>query len=70
MIVKKGEKPAYDLALEHPNRVSAPTKSGDKVGRAIISKDGSVIKEINLIVKTDIDALSLKDCFDKVATAW
>lgn len=50
--------------------MSAPTKSGQVIGKAILSKDGNLIKEIDVIVKTDIDKLSFKDCFDRVASAW
>ena len=67
---KKGEKPNYEVTFENPKRISAPTKENDVVGKAIISNDGAVVKEIDLIVKNDIEGLSLKDCFDKVVVGW
>lgn len=70
VVVKKGEKPNYEVTFENPKRISAPTKENDVVGKAIISNDGAVVKEIDLIVKNDIEGLSLKDCFDKVVVGW
>lgn len=69
-VVKKGDNSTYELSFENPDSVKAPTKVGDVVGKAIISKDGNVIKQIDLIVKENIEKLSLKDCIDKVVVSW
>ena len=70
VVVKKGDAHNYEVTYDSPNKISAPTREGDIVGKAIISKEGSVVKEIDLEVRTNIDALSLKDCFDKVVENW
>lgn len=70
VVVKKGDAHNYEVIYDSPNKISAPTREGDIVGKAIISKEGSVVKEIELEVRTNIDALSLKDCFDKVVENW
>ena len=70
VIAKKGDKTNIDLDLNLPEKINAPTKAGDVVGKAILSQNGNVIKEIDLIIKTDIQPLSLKDCFDKVVYQW
>ena len=70
MIAQKGQKSDIEVTYSLPEKINAPTKEGDIVGKAILSKDGNVLKEINLIVKENIDSLSLKDCFDKVALGW
>lgn len=70
VVCKKGEKPVYEVTYENPNRVNAPTKSGDCIGKAYVSKEGNIVKEIDLIVKENIDKLSLKDCFDRVTQSW
>ena len=70
VVVKKGDAHNYEVTYDRPNKISAPTREGDIVGKAIISKEGSVVKEIDLEVRTNIDALSLKDCFDKVVESW
>lgn len=70
VVVKKGDAHNYEVTYDSPNKISAPTREGDIVGKAIISKEGNVVKEIDLEVRTNIDALSLKDCFDKVVKSW
>lgn len=70
VIVKKGDAHNYEVTYDSPNKISAPTREGDIVGKAIISKEGNVVKEIDLEVRANIDALSLKDCFDKVVESW
>ena len=70
VVVKKGDKASYDVTFENPTEVKAPTKQEDIIGKAIISNNGKVIKEIDLVVKTNIEALSLRDCFDKIVTTW
>ena len=70
VVVKKGDAHNYEVTYDSPNKISAPTREGDIVGKAIISKEGSVVKEIDLEVRANIDALSLKDCFDKVVENW
>lgn len=67
---RKGQESDIEVTYSLPEKVSAPTKSGQVVGKAILSKDGNLIKEIDVIVKTDIDKLSFKDCLDRVASAW
>ena len=67
---RKGQESDIEVTYSLPEKVSAPTKSGQVIGKAILSKDGNLIKERDVIVKTDIDKLSFKDCFDRVASAW
>lgn len=70
IVCKKGSQTNYEVSYENPNRLNAPTEKGDCVGKAYISKEGNIVKEIDLIVKENIDKLSLKDCFDRVAQSW
>jgi D-alanyl-D-alanine carboxypeptidase (penicillin-binding protein 5/6) len=67
---KKGGENGYNVDLILPEIINAPAKSGQSIGKAIVSKDGNVIKEIDLILKNDIEGLSLFDCFKKVANEW
>lgn len=70
LIAKKGDKGEYQTDIVAPEKISAPTKEGQEVGKVVISKDGNLVKEISLIVKVNIEPLSLKDCFDKIALGW
>ena len=67
---RKGQESDIEVTYSLPEKVSAPIKSGQVIGKAILSKDGNLIKEIDVIVKTDIDKLSFKDCLDRVASSW
>ncbi len=70
VVSRKGDKTEYDVSFEKPNKVSAPLSKGNKVGKVIVSKDGNVLKEINLIVNEDLEKMSFKDCFDKIVVGW
>ena len=70
VVVKKGDKSGLDVTFENPKTIKAPVKQNEIVGKAIVSNNGTVVKEIDLIVKNDIEGLSLKDCFDKILVNW
>ncbi len=70
VVVKKGDKTTYDVNFENPSKINAPMKKGDNVGKVYISKDGNVIKEINLVVSENIEKVSFKDCFDRIVVGW
>ena len=70
VVSKKGESKDYQVSFDVPSKVNAPCKEGDNVGKVIVSQDGQIVKEINLILKENIEKLSLKDCFDKVVSNW
>ena len=69
-IVKKGDTTTYDTSLSLPENLKAPLKNGDVVGTVKVTKDGNIIKEINLIVKTDIKHSSYFDSIGKVVENW
>lgn len=67
---KKGQNANIEVLYDIPEKISAPAKQGDVIGKAILSKDGNVIKEIDLILNESIEGLSVKDCFDRIANKW
>ena len=69
-VVKKGSKDSFEVSMQKPESVSAPTKSGESVGKIIISRNGNVVKEINMIVKADLEKMSLFDGLGKIVKAW
>lgn len=69
-VVKKGSKDSFEVSMQKPESVSAPTKSGESVGKIIISRNGNVVKEINMIVKEDLEKMSLFDGLGKIVKAW
>lgn len=70
VIVKKGDNATYETDMEIPDAVKAPLENGDVVGKVVITKEGSVIKEVNVIVKEDIKHSSYLDNFNKIVENW
>lgn len=66
---KKGSSSNYDLSYDLPQALGA-TKVGDKVGQVIVSKDGNVVKTIDLTVKQDIEATTFMDNFKTILENW
>lgn len=69
-IMKKGEKANIEITYDNPSKVNAPMKKGSCIGKIYLSKDGVLIKEINLILGQTLEKVSYKDCIDKVVEVW
>lgn len=69
LITKKGASKDYDISYEI-GKLNAPKSSGDKVGILTISQNGKVLKEIDLIIKQDLQTLKLIDSIRKIAKNW
>ena len=68
-LVKKGVKSEYEMTYSL-EQIKAPIKANSKVGSLLITKDGQVIKEIDLIIKDDIKELNYFDSIKKIAENW
>ena len=68
--MKKGEEGNYSVSYEMSGRIVAPRKAGDKVGEITITKDGVVVKEIDLIIKEDIEQINFSQSMKKIIKAW
>jgi len=66
---KKGKTSNYEINYELPEKIS-PCKAGAVVGKAIITKDGNVVKVVDLTVKETLEAISFKDSFKNIIKAW
>ena len=69
-VVKKGDSTTYETILDLPKKLKAPLKNGEKVGVIKVTKDGNIIKEIDIIVKNDIKHISFFDSIGKVLENW
>ena len=69
-VVKKGNDEKYETILKLPDFVKAPMKEGDKVGSVVVTKDGNVIKEIDVIIRQDVKHNSYFDNLNKIAENW
>lgn len=66
---KKGNNSNYHIDYELPESISR-AKVGDVIGKAIISKEGNVIKTINLTVNQDIIPLGFVDNLKNIISQW
>ncbi|MBP3389966.1 MAG: D-alanyl-D-alanine carboxypeptidase [Clostridia bacterium] len=69
-VVKKGHKNDYEIAVNIDKKAVAPCVAGEKVGEIVVSKQGVVVKEIDLVLVENIDALTFGQAFKKVSHAW
>jgi len=66
---KKGKTSNYEVSYQLPDEITH-CSAGEKIGEVIISKEGNVIKIINLTVKEDIVPLSYIDNIRNVISNW
>ncbi len=69
-LCKKGSNTGYDISYVVNDKLKAPINSGEKVGILTITKDGNVVKEIDLIVKEDIEKVGYFDSIKIIAENW
>jgi len=69
-VVKKGNKTGFEVCVEVEDFVKAPTKSGEVVGKATVTKDGNIIKEIPIVVNEDVKHLSWFETAHKIVEKW
>ncbi len=69
-VVKKGEKAQFDIKLELPQTIIAPINIGDNVGKAIITQEGEVVAEIELISNAGATKLTFGEALSEVIENW
>ncbi len=68
-LCKKGDNSGYSIEY-NINEIKAPLKSNSVVGFLTITKNGQVIKNIELITKQDLEVISYFDGIKKIANEW
>ena len=66
---KKGAKSNYEFAYNLPEYITA-TKKGQKIGELLITKDGNVVKVLDLTVNEDIEKMGYKDNLRAIIKNW
>lgn len=67
---KGGGKSDYEIQINIENSVVAPTHVGEKVGEAVVLKNGNIVKTIPLILKENIKHLSWLETTQKIVQKW
>ena len=69
-LVKKGEDSQWAVSTQIDESITAPQKAGNKVGVATITKNGVIVKEIEIVISQDINQLTFGQSFKKVVGKW
>lgn len=69
-VTKKGGKSDYETQINIENSVVAPIHAGEKVGEAVVLKNGNIVKTIPLILKENIKHLSWFETTQKIVQKW
>ncbi len=69
-ISKKGSNDEYEISVEMSEKAKAPISAGDKIGTISISKNGVLIKEIDIVSQKNVDAISFGDSFKEIISRW
>lgn len=64
--VKKGAEKSVTVKYDLPESVRAPIKPGQKIGEAIIFKDGEVLRRIDLLALEEVKANTMPGLFAKI----
>ncbi len=69
-VVKKGGDKKYETILKIPTSKKAPLKANEKVGSVVVTKDGNVVKEIDIVAKEEVKKNSYFDHIGEIANNW
>ena len=70
VVCKKGENAELEYVIELPEKIAAPIKKGDCVGKLKILKNGATVYEIDLVVLDDIEKLTYLDSVKEIISNW
>lgn len=69
-LLKKGEENPYAVQMQMPSKIKAPLKAGQSAGKIVISKNGVIVKEIDMVSHENIEKMSYLDSLKKVCENW
>lgn len=70
VVNKKGEKANFETHINLPNKIFAPLKKGDIVGNVVITKQGIIQKQIDIIVMQDVQEKSYFEMAKTILQKW
>lgn len=69
-LVKKGDDGEYQMHYQLPEKVKAPIKVGDEIGKAYLTRNGEVVGEYAVVSKDDIEKGNLFDLLKNICGSW
>ena len=70
VIAKKGEEANYQVDIKLIDNIKAPIDKNSVCGELIVSKDGVVVKTINIVVLEDIEQIKFVDGLKEIISKW
>lgn len=67
-LAPRSDKAAAELRLELPDKVKAPVRKGDVVGKGYVVVDGTVVREFDLVAAEDVARASIWDLFRRIGS--
>lgn len=68
--LKRGEESKYELKYEFPEKLKAPLRAGDTVGKIIVLKNNVVVEEVSAVIKEDIGKANYFDDIKRIVKEW
>ena len=65
-LAPRSDKAAAELRLELPDKVKAPVRKGDVVGKGYVVVDGTAVREFDLVAAEDVARASIWDLFRRI----
>lgn len=70
VLIKKNEENPYKVDYDYSKSIKAPLNQGDVVGKIVVSKNGVVTKEIDLVIRDSVEKLGYIDTLRKITEKW
>lgn len=67
-LAPRSDKAAAELRLELPDKVKAPVRKGDVVGKGYVVVDGTAVREFYLVAAEDVARASIWDLFRRIGS--
>ena len=67
-LAPRSDKTAAELRLELPDKVKAPVRKGDVVGKGYLVVDGTAVREFDLVAAEDVARASIWDLFRRIGS--
>ena len=67
-LAPRSDKAAAELRLELPDKVKAPVRKGDVVGKGYVVVDGTAMREFDLVAAEDVARASIWDLFRRIGS--
>lgn len=67
-LAPRSDKAAAELRLELPDKVKAPVRKGDVVGKGYLVVDGAAVREFDLVAAEDVARASIWDLFRRIGS--